>query len=336
MSKIQFMDWIKQLHWTYKFIIFLLVLVAILPFWFDYAMQYFDINTKNNTGPFKWEVIKGFGYAIAMLLLIRQISISNRRADASEKTAEATLASGVEQRYHNAVSHLANESPVIRIGAIYNLYHISQSTDTYDATIFDMFCEYLRREKNNISTKEKQIIVDKLFKVEAKDRVLENPQKIELNGMDFIDIDLTEADLTGADLTGADLTGAKLEACTFDNANLTEAKLPANLKNIKSMNNATIDKVNFNTDSELQGLQLEEVSWQNARVLYTNLSNANLSGAKLNGTDFTGTDFTDAKGLTFEQLSIVKCLHEVKGLNEKISERLKKGNPKLFEKLTNN
>lgn len=353
MSKIQVMDWIKQPHWTYKFIIFLLVSVIILPFWFDSAVQYFDINTKNNTSPFKWEVIKGFGYAIAMLLLIRQISISNRRADASEKTAAAVLSSSVEQRYHNAISHLVDDNPVIRIGAIYNLYHISQSTDTYDETIFDMFCEYLKRVENKMTSKEKQIIIDKLFRVAKKDRVLEKPENIdltntnladinligadlthaELTDVDLTGVDLTDVDLTHAELTGTKLTDAKLDNCTFDNANLTKAKLPTNLENIGSMNNATIDRVNFYTGSKLKGLILQNGSWKNAKVRYTNLSNAILSGTELNDTDFTGTDFTDAKGLTFEQLTKVKCLYNVIGLNSELENKLKKEKPTLFEKI---
>lgn len=168
---------------------------------YNFIVYYLNIDiTKPES--FRWEYTKSIGYLVGVILLIWQITISNRRANAAEKTAEATsknveaalktaeatLAANVEQRYHHAVSDLGNKNTVIRIGAIYNLYHISQNTDTYDQTIFDMFCEHLcsKSEGILIDKKEKQIIVDKLFCVSEKERVLkEIPPKVDLSNLDF-------------------------------------------------------------------------------------------------------------------------------------------------------
>lgn len=333
------MNWIKENLQKNKFIFIVKVLAAIvfiimifLFFRFESTMSFMGIDPKKMTDE-QWATIKNVGYAFGMLLLIIQISISNLRANALEKTAKATLASNVEQRYHNAIEHLTNENTVIRIGAIYNLYHISQTTNTYDTTIFDMFCEYLKDQSQDLPIKikgkvEKQIIIDKLFKAKKNEIVLKNPKNINLTG-----VDLTGVDLTGVGLTGVDLTGAKLDSCVFDEADLSKATLPANLTTIKSMNKAIIDGVNFCTGSDLQGLKLKQASWKNAQVRYTNLSNADLSNAKLDNTDFTGSDLTGVTGLTLEQLSKVKYLCGVKGLNKKLEKKLRIEKPELFKPL---
>lgn len=333
-------SWVNQNKFVFiisVFAVIILVFIISLFFCFESTMDYVGIKPLAGN---QWTTIKNLGYAFGVLLLIIQILISNRRADASEKIAVTTLNVGIEQRYHNATTHLGDKNPAIRIGAIYNLYHISQSTDTYDATIFDMFCEYLKhsenniaKSENNITKKEREIIVSKLFTVETDKRVLKNPENINLVGANLQDMDLS-----GANLAGANLSGAKLDSCVFDKANLSKAKLPADLTNIKSMNEATIDGVDFSSNSNLQGLSLQKASWKNAQVRYTNLSNANLSDANLENTDFTGTNFTGTnltkvKGLTVKQLSVVKCLFEVKGLSKELERKLREEKPELFKAL---
>lgn len=376
-SKMQSMNWIKENWRKFKEMVFvswviqhtfitifsivaviLFVFIACLFFNFEGTMSVIGMDTKNITDK-QWTLIKNVAYAFGASLLIIQISISNRRADAAEETAKAASGSNAEQRYHNATNHLANENPVIRIGAIYNLYHISQTTDTYDTTIFDMFCEYLSRSENAIVPKERQIIVDRLFKGEIDKRVLKKPVKIDLTntdltganltGADLTDADLTDANLKGANLTGAnlkgaDLTRAKLDSCVFEKVNLIRAKLPSDLTGVKSMKGAKLDEVEFYTGSKLKGLQLSSLKGQNgslknAKILYADLSDAKLMKVDLTGTDLTGTDLTGAnltgtKGLTFEQLSTVKCLYDVKGLKKELEQKLRAKNPKLFDKLS--
>lgn len=328
------------------FIIFVLLIIAgTLPYWYEFIIEtHFNINFNNDKNTersqFKWEIIKNIGYFIGIVLLIWQISISNRRAKAAEKTADATLLSGVEQRYHNACEHLGSNVLSVRVGAIYNLYHISQSTNTYDQTIFDMFCAYLQNKPkeeptlgNIITKKEKQIIIDKLFKVEKDKRVLINLKEIDLKGADLNGINFSNADLSCK--SGADLTSTNLDTCVFDNADLSNAKLPEKLDVINSMNGAIMNGVNFISGTNLNGLLFKDGSWKNAEVRYTNLSNSNLSGTNLENTCFTGTNFTNATGLTFEKLIQTKNLYGVTGLDERLKKKLKDKKPELFTKPTN-
>lgn len=294
--------------WIFVCFTTLIILVLItFPMWYEpIIVDYLGIDTTEKNR-FKWEVITGLGYTLGLGLVVWQISNSSRRADAAERTF-------IEQRYHNAVEHLSNESESIRIGAIYNLYHISRNMDEYDQTIFDMFCAYLKRKKTiQISKKEKQIVVDKLCRGEGKKRIISEPDSIDISSADLSGIDFSNADLRNAILKGANLDG-----CVFDGADLTKAELPAELNVIKSMKGAILDEIELYTGTDMEGLQLQASSLKNSRLLYVNLSNANL---------------TDAIGLTFEQLSKVKCLYNVIGLGENLKNRLMKEKPELFEQL---
>ena len=319
--------------WTpKKFIVCIIIAILLgivgiifLPYWYDVIIiNYFSIK-DGDALPLK--IIIGLGYVIGVLLLIIQLLISNRRADATEKTAKAALESNTEQRYHNAVTDLKAEESFIRIGAIYNLYHISQSTDTYDKTIFDIFCEYIKRDKNKITIEEKQLIVDKLFRGDESSRVLKVPQKIDLCGVDLSGINFSDAELQGALLSKATLDG-----CIFDKTNLTGATLPGNLSNVESMKDVVLDKTNFTSSSNFGGLKMKVGSCKDATIRYSDLTKVDLTGTDLTNTDLTGSDLTGVEGLIFDQLSKVKCLHAVRGLDIKIENRLKTEKSELFEK----
>ncbi len=325
-----------------------------LPFWYeDVIKSYFKIDGNNIS---KWEVIKSLGYAIGVVALLAQISISSRRTDASEE-------SNLNQRYHNAIDHLSRENTTARIGAIYNLYNISKSSRAYCRVIFDIFCTHLKGKGNNfeIRKEEKQLIVDKLFRARKEDRVLSNPQKVELQNIDFTDINFEKAFLREAKFIGTNL-----ESCSFKEADLTESCLPAELKGVKSMEKAILNKTEFKSGSILRGLIMNNGKWKDAKILYSDLSNAklenvdltrtkltgtklenaNLKGANLKGAnlkkatlenvDLTKADLSYAKNLTFNQLVEVSSLHGIIGLDEKIERKLKTEKPELFQKKQEN
>ena len=188
--------------YSFHFIILLLItLIASLPFWHEIVIKsYFQIKNKNTL---EWEVVKSLGYAVGIAVLLAQISISSRRATASEE-------SNLNQRYYNAIEHLSKDSVTARVGAIYNLYYISKSSNAYNKIIFDMFCSHLKN-RGNIQKEEKQLIIDKLFRAKQPDRVVKIPKKADLQGVDF-----TGINFEGAFLRKAIFTGAKLDSCVFD------------------------------------------------------------------------------------------------------------------------
>ena len=140
------------------------------------------------------------------------------------------------------------------------------------------------------------------------------------------------------------------------NADLSESSLPSKLYLIKSMKKAILNKTKFYSNSELNGLNVEDGEWKHAEILYANLSRAELKNLDLTGTNLTGTDLSEAglsgsnmknatlknvnltradvsgvKKLTVEQLIEAKSLYNIKGLNQRIKEELIAKNPNLFE-----
>lgn len=303
--------------------------------------------------PSKWEVIKSLAYLVGLIFLGFQISISNRRATAAEETAKAQLQSNRETRYNNAMENLLKDKPLASISAIYNLYHISQGSNEYDSTIFDIFIEKLRTlcpkdaDVKNASEwkRTKQLIVNKLFIEKDGSRVYEkNDLKI-----DLAKLDLSGIDFTGAKLANADLGDSNCDNTLFRKANLTNAKIPANLSGCKNMNNVILDKVKAGS-ANFQGLQLEGASLKDIEFNHVNLEKANLknanleravlkgcilkeanlTGANLIEADLTGADLTGAEGLIFDQLIMVKCLHQTTGLESSLHKKLNEKKPKLF------
>jgi len=112
-----------------------------------------------------------------------------------------------------------------------------------------------------------------------------------------IDIYISQRpDFIEANLKGANLKGANLREAYLEKANLTEAYL---------------EKAN-----------LEEANLKNANLREANLSEAHLEKANLRG----------ATNLTIDQLSTVKTLYKVVGLDSTLFEQVRENYPHLLEK----
>ena len=112
-----------------------------------------------------------------------------------------------------------------------------------------------------------------------------------------IDIYISQRpDFIEANLKGANLKGANLKGANLKGANLTEAYL---------------EKAN-----------LEEANLKKANLREANLSEAHLEKANLRG----------ATNLTIDQLSTVKTLYKVVGLDSTLFEQVRENYPHLLEK----
>ena len=112
-----------------------------------------------------------------------------------------------------------------------------------------------------------------------------------------IDIYISQRpDFIEANLKGANLKGANLREAYLEKANLTEAYL---------------EKAN-----------LEEANLKKANLREANLSEAHLEKANLRG----------ATNLTIDQLSTVKTLYKVVGLDSTLFEQVRENYPHLLEK----
>lgn len=102
-----------------------------------------------------------------------------------------------------------------------------------------------------------------------------------------------------------------------------------------SFREVDLSNVNFNS------ADLRKTNFQNANCTQTDFSNSFLKGANFNKTDVTAanfngaylvsTDFVNAKGLNTKMFESAKSLYRAK-FDKKFLEKMKKINPKLFEK----
>ena len=122
------------------------------------------------------------------------------------------------------------------------------------------------------------------------------------------------ANLTGAELKKADLRWANLQEARFIAANLQKATLQWTNSKKVNFGAAKLEK------STLRWADLQEANFTNVKLQETNLQGANLQGATFRG----------AQGVTFEQLSQVKTLYDVKGLDPDLEKKLKQARPELF------
>jgi uncharacterized protein YjbI with pentapeptide repeats len=122
---------------------------------------------------------------------------------------------------------------------------------------------------------------------------------------DFIEAHLERAHLEGADLKKAHFEGANLERANLERANLTEA--------------------------HLEGANLKKTHLEGARLTGANLERANLTGANLTGAILTGAILSLETKLIIDQLSTVKTLYNVVGLDSTLLKQVQKKYPHLMK-----
>ena len=138
-----------------------------------------------------------------------------------------------------------------------------------------------------------------------------------LSGAHMVFTELIDADLRGADLRGADLKEADLSSANLSNADLSGANL-------------------FKTDlsfADMIGADLSGADLRGANLYHASLSGAKLSGANLSGANLSETNLTRVRGLTIEQISVVKTLYGAKLSLERMKQ-VRKKYPHLLEELS--
>ena len=254
------------------------------------------------------EFAKFLGYLIGGGLLILQIFASNRRAAAAEetakamqKTAELTESGSIAERFKNAIEHLGNGFPSVRLGGAYALHHIAQEEEDYRKRVFEILCAHIRettthpeyRPRNAGSTEIKptieiQSILDLLF-IGAQVQKIYKGLYVNLDGADLYGARFLSANLQQASLWDTNLQNAILVGVNLHGAYLVRAKLQ----------NANL------WDANLQGAHLVGANLQNADLNHVNLTDANLMDANLRN-----VDLTTARNLEVKQLLKAKTLYK--------------------------
>jgi len=134
---------------------------------------------------------------------------------------------------------------------------------------------------------------------------------LELHNCYLAETDLVRVDLRHADLWRCNLNGAYLRWSLFQGADLRWANLQR---------------------ANLGRSDMRDVNLRWADLTEADMGGADLAGASLNGASLEGAFFWRVKNLTFEQMTSVATLHNIRGLDRELAARLHDEHPHLFEK----
>jgi uncharacterized protein YjbI with pentapeptide repeats len=237
----------------------------------------------------------------------------------------------VSERFAKAVDQLGNNELCVRVGGIFVLEQIAQSSPEDHWAVIEVLTSYIRdqslqkksvfepkieEDKNQLQDFNYQAILNKRrtenvtsvttdtqaaltvigrrnSRYDPKDKVI-NLRFCDMRGADLKNAKLNNADLTGANISRANMESAKLLGTILQSANLTSSVL----------NNAKLRKAKLN-HAQLNYADLEETDLQDADLTNAQLKQANLQRAKLNrsvlrlvcfvSADLQGTDLSQAK-----------------------------------------
>ena len=172
----------------------------------------------------------------------KNVEIANRNTELAAKNVEIAAANteianrnSVTDTFTKAIEQLGSSSQdkpniEVRLGAIYALEKLSQSTDYYQA-IIDILCSYVRQnspstEENTTVRIDVQTAMTVIGRRSAKqDETPLNLNHTNLNGVFLVRAKLVGANLARANLAKANLFRANLFRADLRRANLAEASL---------------------------------------------------------------------------------------------------------------
>lgn len=304
-------------------IVFVVVMVSEKPEW---SFKLFGIAEN---GESKYKALKFLGIGMGGILVALQALASHRRAKAMEDTAKTQVDAAKAQanaaqaqarateeqaranehtekglrqeRLKNAIEHLGDERDSVRLGGIYELFHLAEDSKDLRKTAFDMLClhirqttgekEYQKKHKSKPS-EEVQSLLTLLFVQEHdvfKDLQI-NLQGSWLNGADLWEARLEKAFLTKVYLQGANLSFIHLQGADLNSANLRGVDLNgANLRGA-DLNGANLQGADLSL-AQCQEANLDSVQFQGSHIFYTDFQETALSEAQFQGADSQEDDF---------------------------------------------
>ena len=249
----------------------------------------FDLESKK-------ELLTFLGLSMGGIILALQAMIANRRAKAMEKGNDNIEQGQRQERLKNAIEHLGETSASVRLGGIYELFHLANDSDYLQETVLDILCAHIRRTTSECEYKKKypskpseeiQSLLTLLF-VQKKE-TFKNHQA-NLQGCWLIGANLNYAWLERANLSTGQLQGVHLKEAWLQEARLTGAQLQdANLSRAQlqrarlegaQLQRAHLEKARLQ-DAHLEKAQLQRASLEGAQLQRAHLDEAQLQGAKL-------------------------------------------------------
>ncbi|MBW4692082.1 MAG: pentapeptide repeat-containing protein [Lyngbya sp. HA4199-MV5] len=213
----------------------------------------------------------------------------------------------VSERFGKAIDQLGNGGLGVRVGGIFALEQIAQSSPEEHWVVMEVLTSYVRdqslkgksvfkpnsEEENHLEESNIQAVLRNIraelaisvtTDIQAALTVIcrrNSSQDPKGKVIDLSFCDLRGADLKNAKLSNADLRGTKLSGANLEGANLSCAKLQGTDLTLAVLNNANLKKVKLN-HALLNSAHLEKAGLQDADLTNAQLKAANLQQAKLN------------------------------------------------------
>ncbi|NGY59976.1 pentapeptide repeat-containing protein [Lentzea sp. NEAU-D13] len=206
-----------------------------------------------------------------MLQRSEEISSSVLHSAEQLRIANETLST---DRFSRAVGHLGDPSVTLRLGGVYALTRLADSSDQDRLLVIDVLCAFIRtREHGTEGPGPVEPLRRRGADVQAALTFLANLPKESGRAIDLSGADLRGCDVVGARLRRADLSHARLDDAVLIGADLTDADL----------HGARFDRAMM-SGARLDGADLGESSF----------AGADLTGARVNRANLTGADFAGA------------------------------------------
>ena len=295
LSKATLISWIKNNFEN----ILISILIALFAFFIAVIFsEKIEVYSGHLIGlPEKNKILTFLGLAMGGVLLALQAVIANKRAVAMEKAANAQADAAKQQakanqkteqgqrqeRLKNAIEHLGSSSDSVRLGGIYELFHLAEDTMERRQTILDILCAHIRRTTSEKDYQDKH-------QREPSEEIQSMLTLLFVQGQTAFKG--CQANLVGTWLNGADLRSAQLQSAKLDNthlqgSHLEDAQLQGAIVNSAKLQFAWLSNASLQgadvCSASLQLAQLEGAQLQGAFLIGTNFQAANLAEAKLQG-----------------------------------------------------
>ena len=263
----------------------------------------------------KMELLTFLGLSMGGVLLALQAISANTRAKAMEDTAKNTELGQRQERLKNAIEHLGSPADSVRLGGIYELFHLAEDTIEWRQTILDILCAHIRRTTSEKKYQDKyqrkpseeiQSMLNLLF---LQKHEIFKGLRVALDGSWLNGAHLSTARLQnvilkrtylqGANLSRAQLQGAALSRAQLSGANLEEAQLQGSYLVGAVLQGAFLIRTQFQkailVGAQLQGANLSNAQLQEAVLSKAQLQNAILKQAQLQGASLSGAQLQNVR-----------------------------------------
>jgi uncharacterized protein YjbI with pentapeptide repeats len=226
----------------------------------------------------------------------------------------------ISNQVSKGFEQLAGREIVMRLGGIYALEGVMNTSEQYHQPVLEALCAFVRENTIGKTVPDKPT-TDVQAALTVIGRRAAGPGRVDLANisipgtnlvgakLDHANLTLAKLDhanLTGANLSGAglrraNLSGADLTGADLSRANLTGANLSDAYLDGTNLTGAYLDGTNL-TGADLHDANLSDANLRGANLIRANLPGTNLSGANLSGAKLGNVDLTYVENLTQGQL----------------------------------